>query len=178
MLVDRNSVEARDALQYLILVQNSMYCAQVSKGFFVAGASLKKLEVKSPGSFCYCSEFVCIFFVWTLDFSTPLASLHDLTVKLQKWNDWSDTVLIGFCFQRFNSNIKKNWSDLLMSAIFHLKIKNGDCIVLKTPGGEKCLPSSLFVRTMFLGIFSELQWLEFRLYLHLFTKFPLKWSHF
>lgn len=61
MLVNRNSVEARNALQYLVLVKNSIYCAQVSKGVFVADASLKKLEVKPPGSFCYCWKFACIF---------------------------------------------------------------------------------------------------------------------
>lgn len=61
MLVNRNSVETRNALQYLVLVKNSMCCAQVSKGVFVADASLKKLEVKTPGSFCYCLKFACIF---------------------------------------------------------------------------------------------------------------------
>lgn len=52
MLVDRNSVEERNALQYLVLVKNSMSCIQVSKGLFVADASFKKLGLKIPGSFC------------------------------------------------------------------------------------------------------------------------------
>lgn len=60
MLVDRNPVEAENALLYLVLVKNSMSCIQVSKGLFVAGASLKKLGLKTPGSFCYCSKFACI----------------------------------------------------------------------------------------------------------------------
>lgn len=86
MLVNRNSVEARNALQYLVLVKNSMYCAQVSKGLFVADASLKKLELKTPGSFCYCSKFICIF-MYKLLTSALHVQAHDLAVKLQKWND-------------------------------------------------------------------------------------------
>lgn len=89
MLVNRNSVETRNALQYLVLVKNSMYCAQVSKGVFVADASLKKLEVKTPGSFCYCLKFACIFFFQTLDFSIPVVSTWpDSQAPEMDWLKW------------------------------------------------------------------------------------------
>lgn len=50
---------------------------------------------------------------------------------------------------------------------------------IKNSREEKCVPSSLF-RTRFLGVFSDYftPVVEFRSYLHLFTKFLLKWTYF
>lgn len=58
--VDRNLVEARKTLRYLVLVKNCASCVRISKELFLGDASLKKVWLKTSGSFCYCSKFACI----------------------------------------------------------------------------------------------------------------------
>ena len=129
-------------------------CRKISKGLFVADASLKKLGLQTPWSFCYCSKFACI--------SCTNCWLEHYVSKHMIWQSSS---------RNGTSEVRQSWCDFAskgstitwkkteqtfhgQSAVFYLKTKRRDYILLILLG-KKCVPSSLFDRTVFLAALSD-----------------------